>query len=71
MNTGPICPECLAGDSTVATSRKYREYQIRRRLCGNCGEEFTTYESTKDIAGVPPRQRSAIQKARDLLESCL
>ena len=45
------CPFCQAEDTKVADSRLVTEVnQVRRRrVCNNCGERFTTYESVELI----------------------
>jgi transcriptional regulator NrdR family protein len=45
------CPFCNSRECPVIsmTSRKDRPNITRRRKCGNCGKEFITHETPKNI----------------------
>jgi transcriptional repressor NrdR len=77
MSVAMKCPSCQTPDTKVIDSRTSREgFAIRRRrLCGECGYRFTTYEQIaenpvtvikKDSSRVPfdrDKIRAGIEKA--------
>jgi len=61
---GPTCPHCGETVSTVRDSRPYRAdrtYTRRRRQCSECGQRFTTYESTVQLTKIPPAIKRALR----------
>jgi len=57
--SGPSCPPCGHHKSSTKDSRPYRAERTwvtrRRRLCMECGQRFTTYESTARYTKLPPQ----------------